>query len=174
MKNDIVIAIDVGKGGGIAHYKNGRAQSVPMPDTTKKLYNYLLGFYEKNQSPIIFIEKVQAFISDSEEGGKNFGINKMLFNYSQLITVIEIIGYTYVTVPPISWQSTLKLKGKGLTKTERKRKYKEYAQNCFPEVTVNLKTSDALCILQFAFVKTASDKVWIEKYINRPEAEGLF
>jgi len=68
-------------------------------------------------------------------GGKSFGIIKMLKNYNQLITCIELIGFHFVEVPPITWQTTLKLKWpkpKGLDftkwKTVRKRRYKEWKQ----------------------------------------------
>lgn len=164
-----IIGIDPGGSGAIAIYANGRAQTVKMPKETKELDTYLRYLKETyGPEPIVFIEKVQAFVKDDDAPGKKFMINKMLANYQELLTIIKLIGFDFVQVYPVSWQSTLgfNFKGKDLSKSERKKKYAEFSQNCFPEVKVTLATADALCLLQFAFNKISGDINWIAQRLE--------
>jgi hypothetical protein len=128
----------------------------------------------------VFIEKVQLYGGGDDAPGKKFAIQKMLANYEQVLTVIKLAGLRYVEVYPITWQTTCGLKRYKVpgvreeTKTERKKRYKEYAQECFPEVKVNLKTSDALCLIQFALLKIQNDIDWIRERLQNKPPESLF
>lgn len=158
-----IIGIDCGLGGGIAVWRKDHATAIAMPDTVNKMQEFLLSIKEAYGDPLIFIEKVQAWAGGDDVPGKKFAINKMLANYEQILTVIKLSGLKYVEVFAATWQSTLGLRmpKDKRTKAERKASYKHYAQNCFPECSVTLKTSDALCILQFGFYKISNDMDWI-------------
>jgi hypothetical protein len=174
-----IVAIDPGASGGIAILNNGRIQAVKMPESVQEMQSYFNYINDTFQNVVVFIEKVQAYGSDDDDTpGKKFGINKMLANYQQVLTVIQLTGFRFVEVYPISWQTTLGLKlpkSEGTeTKTQRKNRYKDYAQKLFPEVSVNLKTCDALCLIQFAKVKIQHDIDWIRERLQNVKKEKLF
>jgi hypothetical protein len=175
-KNTIV-TIDPGASGGIAVFSNGRIQAVAMPSDVNEMNSYFQYLNSTYEDIFVFIEKVQAYGKDDDEPGKKFAINKMLANYQQVLTVVKLCGFRFVEVYPVSWQTSLGLKmpkSEGEeTKTQRKNRYKEYAQNCFPELKVNLKTSDALCLVQFALVKIQNDIGWIRERIQNETQSKL-
>lgn len=183
MKYDRIIGIDPGANGAIAVYDVGK-QNIrvgKMPVTEKRHFNrkkgkwyhrretdasalmaYLQEFSQGTQA-IVFLEKVQAHRGDVDTPGKSYGIGKLLANYEQLKAVLKLSGLPFVEVYPVSWQSTLHLKKRdGETDTERKRRYKEYAQANFPMVEVTMWNSDALILCEFGFIKlkTAPEWVW--------------
>lgn len=176
MKIKTIIAIDPGRSGGISVFNNGELKAVKMPKDIQELNQYFLHLKSTYQDPVVFIEKVQAFSSDDDAPGKKFAINKMLANYTELLTMIKLNGFPFIEVYPISWQSTLGLKVKKdkRTKTERKNSYKQYAQYCFPEVKMNLAICDSVCVLKFALLKIKNDLPWISKRIVLPENKNLF
>jgi hypothetical protein len=164
-----LVAIDPGMSGGIAVFTKGRAQAVNMPEDVHKMQEYLMHLKNTYENIVVFIEKVQAFVKDDDAPGKKFAINKMLANYEQILTVVKLMDLKYVEVFPNSWQSTLGLrtdKSISETKAQRKARYKIYAQKHFPEVKVNMKTCDALCLIRFALVKIEYDMMWIRDRIQ--------
>ena len=177
-KESTIIAIDPGKSGGIAVFANQRITAVKMPSNVKDLQLYLKMIIETYDDPIVFIEKVQAYRGNEDDApGKKFGINKMLANYTELLTVIKLLEIPFIEVYPISWQSTLGLRipKEKITKTERKNRYKQFSQKCFPELgKITLATSDALCLVQFAFNKRLHDPSWINEKIQNNESQSLF
>lgn len=177
-----ILTIDPGASGGIAFFNGNTIQAVKMPKSTKDLDNYFKYIRETYGEPVVFIEKVQSYRGKEDDApGKKFGINKMLANYSKLVTVIEMNGFQFVEVYPVSWQSTLELKFKkekgmadNVFKTFRKNKYKEFATNCFPEIgKVTLATSDALCLVQFALVKYENEPSWILQRLQNKDSGDL-
>lgn len=176
-----IIAIDPGAGGGIAVFANGGLKcAVSMPSSIDDMKVFFDHYNETYENVIIYIEKVSAWSKGDDAPGKKFGINKMLKNYTELLTVIKMTGIRFVEVPPITWQTTLKLKYKNIDKvpfnkfkTFRKRKYKEFAQNKFPGIKVTLKTSDALCLVQFARHKISNDIGWIRERIQNDKKNKL-
>lgn len=169
-----IIGIDPGASGGIAVYKNKFATAVAMPSGTQKINEYFRYLKENNEEVIVFIEHVNSYRGDQMEGGKSFGIDKLLAQYQELKTLLSVNGFPYVPVYPVSWQSTLQLNVKGDTKQERKLRYKEYAQKNFPEVKVNLKTSDALCLIRFGMEKLMHDSKYIRERLVGDESPNLF
>jgi len=171
-----LITIDPGASGGIAVFTRNGVQAVKMPKSVAEMNDYFQYINNTYENVVVFIEKVQAYISDDAEPGKKFAINKMLANYQQILTVVKLCGFRYVEVYPISWQTTmgLKIKGEDETKTERKNRYKDFAQNIFPELKVTLQTSDALCLIQFALLKIENDMGWIRERLQNVKNENLF
>jgi len=174
-----IIGIDPGaSNGGIAIWENGkpvRVARVPKNEEMNRLKTFLIEERKNKSDTVVFIEKVQMFGSDSSEenAGKQYRIKVMLANYERLIALMMFIGIPYVEVYPQSWQSTLKLRFKGISKTQKKNKFKEYAQNCFPEIKVTLWSSDALCLIQFALRKYSDAPKWIDERIKGKE-KNLF
>lgn len=170
-----IVTIDPGASGGIVIYHEGKATAVKMPKDVYDMENYFRHIRETYSDVIVFVEKVQAFGDDDDEPGKKFAINKMLANYQQLLTIIKLASFDLVEVYPVTWQSVLGFKKiKGETKTDRKRRYKEVAQDLFPEVKVNLNISDALCLVHFAKIKYKYDISWIEQRIQKRKERNLF
>lgn len=173
-----IIGIDPGSSGAIAIYHNGRIQAVKMPKDVYEMKQYFEYIKDTYDHIVVFIEKVQAYGKEDDLPGKKFAINKMLANYQQVLTVVKLAGFRFIEVYPVSWQSTLGLKlpkSEGEeSKTERKNRYKIYAQNCFPELKVNLNTCDALCLVQFAFIKIENDMSWIREKLQNEKESNLF
>ena len=177
-----IIAIDPGASGGIATFANEKIHAVKMPKNVRDL-KLFLDFQKNTYSDlVVYIEKVQAYSNGDDAPGKKFGINKMLKNYAELLTVIKLLGIPFVEVYPVSWQSTLGLKIKNTEKlplnkfkTVRKNLYKKYAENSFPEIKkVTLATSDALCLVSFALHKQLHDPRWIDERIQNKETDSMF
>jgi hypothetical protein len=177
-KKQTIVAIDPGSSGGIAIFTNGKIHAVKMPKSVDEMDQYFRYIKSTYENVVVFIEKVQAYGKEDDAPGKKFAINKMLANYQQVLTVIKLIPFRFVEVYPVTWQTTLGLKlpkSEGEeTKTQRKNRYKDYAQNIFPELKVNLNTCDALCLVQFALVKTENDIEWIRTRIQNEKKESLF
>jgi len=178
MKYKTIVAIDPGASGGIAVYSRKRAVAVGMPKGVAEVNKLIQKIQQEYEGIIVFIEKVQAYASGKgdDDPGKKFGINKMLKNYSELITVITLNGLPYIEAYPVSWQSTLGLSQRrpkeiefSKWKTMRKNKYKEFAQASYPEIKVTLKLADALCILDFAKDKLTKDPNWIIDKLVTPD-----
>lgn len=158
-----IIAIDAGANGGIAiHRTDNPVQVIKMPRELKTLQSILDDY---NDDAVVFVEKI-GFRPDDIHGqsglGKAFRIQRMIANYEQLKATIILSGIPFVEVHPLKWQSTLHLAKKGEEKAERKRRYKELAQELFPYIKVTLWNADALLILQFAHHIITCDKKWLK------------
>lgn len=179
MNVDCVIGIDVGKGGGITYWRpNHHAVSVKMPATAKD-FNRLLDYIKEiSQQPICFVEKVQVRVDDLEENkGKIFRIKAMLQNYEQLKAVLELAGVPYIMVHPMKWQNALNLRIKGKkvpeTKAERKRRYRDIAQDLYPEIKATLWNADATLIMHFGRYALKNDLNFIKGNLPEEQRSGL-
>lgn len=178
MKYKTIIGIDPGKSGGIGYWNKGFAKAVKMPPTIPEMQEYFQYIIDTFEQPLIFIEKVNAYRGDHDDSpGKMFGINKMLENYAQIVTVIKLSKIPFIEVYPISWQSKLGLSFRKmkLTKTQRKNEYKQFASRCFPEINnMTLNVADALCIVQFGLNKVVNDELWIDDHIQNIQKSNIF
>lgn len=141
-----LIAIDPGLSGGIAYHHNGSSKAFKMPKQSTDLRDLLKHFLTIGENHICFIEKVGTNPKDLLEPGKIFRLQKMLKNYEQTKAILETMNIQVVEVMSFVWQRRLfgKLK---MEKPARKKIFKEYAQENFPSIKVNLANADALCIL---------------------------
>lgn len=178
-----IIGIDPGNSGGIAILAGKTIKAHKMPvleregkngkkikETDVDKIRLLITSFPR-ESTLVIIEKVNIFPSDSSEHnfGKQFRIQKMMENYSYLLSIVKIFQYTYMEISPVTWQSYLRLKEKGLSKQERKAKYKRAAQNWFGKALnkkVNLYTADALCLVQYGRHMVNEEKVIHEENEN--------
>lgn len=173
-----IIGIDPGSSGGIAIYsKSGLGCSkMPMIEVRKngnkrrrtdvQKFAAMLTEQKRDYTPIIFIEKVQAWLSDTDKPGKRFNIQKMLANYETLLTVIRMSGIPMIVVPPRTWQRYLGLVKKGVEKSERKKIYQRAAQSYHLETKATLWNSDAICLVQFGRMKNKFDSEWIKEQLK--------
>jgi hypothetical protein len=173
----IIIAIDPGANGSITHIKlkDGKPISLPisvkMPIDFKEINQYLSIITEGLDRTLCFIEKVGMRPADMQ-GGKAFGIMKLLKNFEFLKAACVENNIGFIEVHPSTWQHFLKLKlVKGKTKEsdkDRKNRYKEVAQQYFPSVKVTLSNSDALLIMVFGLIKLEDNQYMRE---NLPEID---
>ena len=177
LKVDAVIGIDPGKQGGIAIYtkEDGMVRTVRMPEDVNEL-NALLEYYKENYQPIVFLEKLNLHRSDTETPGKVFGITKLLANFEQLRSVLDLCGIPYAMVHPLSWEHRLGLRVKGLRedKAERKRRYRDIAAKEYPGNKVTLWNADALLIMHFGRYVLANDLNWVIANIPSRMHDCLF
>lgn len=178
MEYNKIIGIDPGASGGIAIFsKSGLGCSkMPMKVVRKNGHkrnrtdveelSEILLHQKMDFKPIVFIEKVQAWGSDTDAPGKRFNIQKMLANYEVLLTIIKMSDIPVVEVPPRTWQTYLGLVKKGLEKSQRKKVYLRAAQSYYPENKATLWNSDAICLVQFGRMKNQFDSDWIKDQIN--------
>jgi len=151
----IVVGIDGGKNGALAVAKGGELKVYNMPQTVSEMAVFFKGLKDLGEV-ICFFEKVGAFAGEGNE--KRFGIIKMIKQVERLRTILELFNIQVVDVASVTWQSRLKLnKEKGLTKTQRKRKYYEWAKVYASKTKFNLKQADAICLLAVG-LKMIEDK----------------
>ena len=185
MNFDKVIAVDPGLSGGIAIYGRSGVGCAKMPvkeikkgskvsrETDIEELAKILSQQKQDYTPIVFIEKVQGWISDTDQNqGKRFRIQKMLANYEALKTAIIMSQIPLVEVIPRTWQTYLGLVIKGMEKDDRKRMYLKAAKEYYPEQNVAGWNGDALCILQFGRMKLQFDPDWVKKRAGIKESQG--
>ena len=174
---DCVIGIDPGKSGGIAVYTkaDGMARVVKMPTSAEDL-GELLDYYKENYHPIVFLEKLSIRKEDAATPGKIFGIQKLMANFEQLKTVLELAGIPYCMVHPLSWEHKLglRIKGRKEKKNERKKRYAVYAGELYPGIRATLWNGDALLIMHFGRVQLANDMNWVLSNLPERERGKLF
>lgn len=153
---DLIIAIDPGANGAICSLKNGRVEVVNMPKEIFNLKQYFQGLIDGVKEPYCFIERVHAWVKD-DAPEKRFGIEKLVKQYNQIKTVMEMLDIPFHETNSRSWQKTFlgeqKFKNTTKGKSERKAKLKEiceYKFARFPYIKVTLKNCDALLILLYA------------------------
>lgn len=157
------IGIDPGANGGISGTDGKETRTARMPKDLSQLANFI-NWAKTNYNPVVFVEKL-SIRKDDLAGGKVFRIQHMIENYANLKAVISLCGVAFAEVHPLTWQSRLKLRRTGEEKSERKRRYKDEAQDIFTSVKVTMANCDALLIMRFGQVVLQSaekkDRKWI-------------
>lgn len=141
MKNEIFIAIDPGKNGGIA-WRNefGEVSAVSMPENVHELAKLLEGLAFLASSMDCVLERVHSMPRDGVRAAFAFGEN-----FGQIQGVLAATEIPYYLVTPQTWQK--KVGALPDEKSKRKAALKAFAQRRFPHLKVTLKTSDALAML---------------------------
>ena len=173
---DCIIGIDPGMSGGMAVWRpNDLAKTHKMPREIKLFDEFLKYQKSINGYILVIIEKVQPFWSDSKEEnkGKQFRIQQMLGNYAQLKAVLETNSIPYIPISPITWQTYLRIRKKKEEKQVRKNRFKNIAQNQFPEIKVTLWNCDALLLVQFGRMKRKLDPGWIKERLPNNALQKL-
>lgn len=174
MKIDCVIGIDAGANGGIAIYTPYTTMRVvKMPKSIEDLAE-LLEQYKDDYDPMIFLEKLSVQGNDFTNFGKVFRIKNMLDNFSQIKAVLALSKIPYVLVHPMKWQTTLGLRIKGEEKAERKKRYKEIAQDLYPNVKATMWNCDAMLIAHFGRKVLREEQDWVKANLPNLTKEKLF
>lgn len=182
IKINCVIGVDPGAGGGLAVYiPNQLVRTVKMPKDIADLRDFF-AYYAENYNPIVFLEKLSVrpddITTDGEKPnmGKLFRIQKMMANYEHLKAIIETTGTPYVMVHPMTWQTRLKLRVRGIKedKAQRKRRYRMIAQENYPAVDVTMWNADALHIMHFGRIVLVNEPNWVRANLPKPVYEKLF
>jgi len=170
-----LFGIDPGKGGGIAKHSD-RTEVWNMPGSYNDLCDFLA--YQKSicKNPLICLEKVNLWKGDKD--GVQFGIEKLKDQYVEIRSAIKTKGLTYIEVPPISWQSFLKIRIQGEDKMIRKRRFKDIASDWYPSIKVTLHTADALLLVEYLrrMIKYNPLEVFrmIDKFNKKPDKKLIF
>lgn len=177
-----VIGVDPGANGGIAVFLPGATPKVAkMPKDITELRDFF-AYYRENYKPIVFLEKLSVRPDDvTADGGranmgKLFRIQKMMANFEHLKALIETAGIPYVQVHPLSWQTKLKLRVRGVheEKADRKRRYQEHAGQLYPGVKVTLWNADALLLMHFGRWALVNEPKWVKEQLPEREYQKLF
>ena len=176
MNFDCVIGIDPGSNGGIATWRpNAPLKTSKMPKDLNDIRDYLQYIKSICQRPIIFLEKVQLRADDVKDNpGKAFRIQQLLMSFQKLKDYMEVEGIPYVLFHPISWQTTLKLRKQGESKSERKSRYKQVAEYYYPNIKTTLWNADAILILHAGRVKIKYEPQWVLANLPSYVKAGLF
>lgn len=173
MKIDCIIGIDPGASGGITVWRpNNKEVCQKIPKDLKEL-KVFLDYYKEISNPIVFLEKVQMHKGDAQ-GGKMFGIEKLIRNYEQLKTTVEIIEIPFIQVHPMTWQSELKLRIKKEEKPARKKRYKEIAQKYYPDLKATMWNCDATLIMHFGRYVLQNNVKWVLENLPQRNHDKLF
>ena len=182
IKINCVIGVDPGASGGLAIFVPGFKPVVAkMPKDITDLRDFF-GYYADNYKPIVFLEKLSvrpddvATNGDKPNMGKLFRVQKMMANFEHLKAIIETAGIPYVMVHPLTWQTKLKLRIRGVheEKADRKRRYKEVVCALYPDVNVTLWNADALLIMHFGRWALVNDPKWVKSNLPEREYKKLF
>lgn len=143
-----ILAIDPGASGGLAWNDDGGTHAIPMPETDGDLVDWLRAI-KIAQVETAWVEEVGGFIGHPQPGSAMF---KFGFGAGVIRGALMAFGYRVELVRPQKWQKHFSLGAKRdcQTNTEWKNKLKSEAQRKFPNLTVTLKTADALLILDYA------------------------
>lgn len=140
------IAIDPGVGGGIAYIDtDGSVHALPMPETLHDIQTELRLLSRDTFGPLtVFLEELPKFT------GKMSGSSMatMFRNYGRIEGLLAAYGARIEYLPPKKWQQALGLGDKKTHGPRWKAHLKGRAQALFPNLTVTLKTADALLILE--------------------------
>jgi hypothetical protein len=150
MNQQHFIAIDPGVGGGIAYIDtDGSVHALPMPSTLHDMDTQLMILCTAHNTtsadtPTVFLEELPKFT------GKMSGSSMatMFRNYGRIEGLLAAYGARIEYLPPKKWQSALGLGDKKTHGDRWKAHLKGRAQALYPNLSVTLKTADALLILE--------------------------
>lgn len=161
MAEQYILAIDVGKGGGIAILGPlGSVACMPMPDTDGDFIELIRETVDNCDGEgwrlVAYVEDVPSYCGKNIPSSRSFVLGK---HFGFCLGVLESLNADVRLVRPQKWQKTVAMaRTKGATQTEWKNKLKGEAQRRFPELRkqITLKTSDALLILAHALLETGN------------------
>jgi hypothetical protein len=140
------IAIDPGVGGGIAYTDtDGSVHALPMPATLHDISKELHLLSRSTFGPVtVFLEELPKFAG--KMSGSSIGV--MFRNYGRIEGLLAAFEARIEYIPPKKWQTCLGLGDKKTHGPRWKAHLKGRAQALYPNLSVTLKTADALLILE--------------------------
>lgn len=147
-----IIAIDPGLSGGVAVHHDGDTHVFPMPETEGDIVSLLVVpsrlAVGAGHERIAYVEEVGGFCGVGQPGSAMFKFGR---NFGFILGVLQATGWRVELVKPQKWQKFFGLGTKAGAggKTAWKNKLKAHAQRLFPQQKINLKTADALLLLEY-------------------------
>jgi crossover junction endodeoxyribonuclease RuvC len=142
----VYIGIDPGANGGMATIEPpDTVYAFPFKKISMKLISSMLEDLAGRRECHALIEVVHAMPGQGVTSMFNFG-----YNFGVLEGLLIGSGIPYDRVTPQAWQKEFDLyKLPGETKTAKKNRHKELAQQMFPDLKVTHATADALLIAEY-------------------------
>lgn len=186
LKVNCIIGIDPGvSNGGICIYRKDEPKEKKL--MCEKMPRDLLEFrdiiykYKRKYNIIAFVEKVNLRHDDMEtKDGKNrgkiFNVQKMLAQLEQIKTILSLLDVPFVLVHPTKWQYGLKLRTPKQKEvySVRKNRYKEVAQDLYPDEKVVLWKADAMLIMHYGRYMLQTDLDWVLQNVPQRAKGFLF
>ena len=143
-----VLAIDPGASGGLAWILPDEVCAQPMPETEGDVVDFLRARRAEGIDRIV-IEDQNGFCGNAAPGSAMFNFGR---GFGFILGCSQTLGYSIELVRPQKWQKALSLGSKKDFGGSGpwKRHLKEVAQRLYPNVSVSLKTADALLILSYS------------------------
>jgi crossover junction endodeoxyribonuclease RuvC len=157
-KKKITIGIDPGISGGICAYDGKKMTNVQKcPGSPEEMSDSLreiikdYGITSKKKSSLkVIIELVHAFPRDSRSSAFKFGKN-----YGMWLGICASHGLEVTAVTPQIWMKYYGDLPK--EKSERKRYLKILATSYFPDLSITLRTADAILIAKYGHEELGRD-----------------
>ncbi len=143
-----ILAIDPGASGGLAYLGPSGVILNSMPTTDQDIS--ILVTDRLAISDVCYIEKVGGYVGGKGAPGSsmfNFG-----YNVGFLHGLIAASKTRVIEVPPQRWQKTIGAGTKATHGDRWKAHLKQIAQQRQPRLTITLKTSDAVLLLEHAMI----------------------
>lgn len=162
IKYDSILSIDPGKSNGcISIFRNGitTCKAISKMKDVSGITTVLKYYQEISENMIVFIEKVSTLPPSIyvNEPYRAIQMGKLLKHHAGLIAILTVLNIDFIEVHSRKWQSYLRLVLKGEDQKERKKRYRSFAQKCYPEIRATLVNSDALCLLQYGRLKLKNE-----------------
>ena len=146
----MIVAIDPGKNGAIAHQTDGLPPEVQRMGDDAYEISLQLSRLAKDGDHICFLEQVGGYIGKAQPGSSAF---KFGYNVGVIVGLLVALHYEIRWVRPQAWQKSLSaLSRPGEEKSAHKRRLKTLAVERYPQLRdkITLATCDALLILSYA------------------------
>lgn len=147
----MLIAIDPGVSGGIAYEDtDGSVHALPMPETLHDVATQLWILTKMDTdtgtTPTVYLEELPKFAGRMSASS----MGTMFRNFGRIEGLLAARQCRIEYIRPQVWQKALGLGAKATHGDRWKAHLKGRAQALYPQITVTLKTADALLILEAA------------------------
>lgn len=167
-----IIGIDPGSNGAIYRYHpRDPDEVIRMPRKFEDMVDYFRYQAEICTLPLVLIEAQNLRRGDKD--GKQFGIEKLLRNYTELISALKVSGLPFIRVHPITWQRYLRIYQPGEDRDTRKRRFRDIAPSYNSMIKATLWNCDALLIAYFGKTKVTLDPLWVIQNIEKPKENKI-
>ena len=155
MSTPLLLAIDIGKSGGLSWQFESAILCEKMPPSESGVLELLTdlkslhdhGSSDSRNPPVAYVEKVSGFIGNAHPGSRMFNFGE---GYGFVKGVLQCGGWRVVLVRPQEWQKELGLFNKEkLSRNKWKNILKDEAKRLYPNQKVTLATADSFLILEY-------------------------
>ena len=144
---DCIIGIDPGVTGCLAVRFMGTSRTYKMSKDITKVNDLLIHYKNISDSILVIIEMIRLHRTENIAIANR--MQKLYGNYKELLALVMINDIPYAEAGPTTWQSFLNLNSKAIKKLERdqrKKAYRDFAQNWWPE-KIPIYQGDAVCLV---------------------------